>query len=319
MWAPEQGVLKRATFPAIRTFDSMRAPEEGETHEPVSWAEVDLDAIKAELAEAVEEARANDPKSLKAEIARLRKEVAGKANGVTAAVDVEAIRRAAIEEGRRLGAEESARPNYERGYSDAKQALATTIAGLKPAELPADPAVKLAGLERQERRGRLMERRERKAPMPSSGDGQLPAAAKRLLDEAQRRWPCRFTWGQLAALCGKKARGGSFNTARKQLIEGGHVKEVGGLVVPTHVEEREAPTEEELLEIWREALPVPADEILGVVAQAGTPISVEEIAERLNRQPRGGSWNTGMAMLRANGLICEEGRGRWTLGQLRAG
>ena len=114
----------------------MRAPEEGETHEPVSWAEVDLDAIKAELAEAVEEARANDPKTLKAEIARLRKELAGKGNGVTAAVDIEAIRRAGLEEGRRLGAEESARPNYERGYSDAKQALAATIAGLKPARAP---------------------------------------------------------------------------------------------------------------------------------------------------------------------------------------
>jgi hypothetical protein len=122
--------------------------------------------------------------------------------------------------------------------------------------------------------------------------------------------------GQLAALCGKKARGGSFNTARKELIEGGHVREVGGLVVPTHVEERGAP---KLIEIWKSALPVPADEILGVVAQAGTPLSVEEIAERLNRQPRGGSWNTGMAMLRANGLISEEGRGRWTLGALQAG
>jgi DNA helicase HerA-like ATPase len=26
VWAPEQDVLKRATFPAIKTFDSMRAP-----------------------------------------------------------------------------------------------------------------------------------------------------------------------------------------------------------------------------------------------------------------------------------------------------
>jgi hypothetical protein len=158
-----------------------------------------------------------------------------------------------------------------------------------------------------------------KAPMPSAGDGQLPAAAKRLLDEAQRRWPCRFTWGQLAALCGKKARGGSFNTARKELIDGGHVKEESGLVVPTRAEQREAPTADELIEIWKSALPVPADEILGVVAQAGTPLSVEEIAERLDRQPRGGSWNTGMAMLRANGLIREDGRGRWTLGPLGAG
>ena len=319
VWAPEQDVLKRASFPAIETFDSMRAPEEGESCEPASWAEVDLEAIKAELAEAVEEARANDPQALKAEIARLRKELAGKANGAAVSVDIDAIRRAALDEGRQLGAQESALPNYERGYNDAKQALAASITGLKPVGFPVEPPVKIASLERRERRARLVEQRERKAPMPGSTDGQLPAAAKRLLDEAQRRWPCRFTWGQLAALCGKKARGGSFNTARKQLIEGGHVKEMGGLVVPIQVEERDAPTDDELLEIWKAALPVPADEILGVVAQAGTPISVEEIAERLDRQPRGGSWNTGMAMLRANGLICEEGRGRWTLGSLRAG
>jgi hypothetical protein len=92
------------------------------------------------------------------------------------------------------------------------------------------------------------------------------------------------------------------------------VKEDRGLVVPTRVEEREAPTAGELLEIWRAALPMPPDEIVGVVAQADRPLSAEEIADHLDRQPRGDSWNTRMAMLRANGFICEEGRGRWTLG-----
>ena len=47
----------------------------------------------------------------------------------------------------------------------------------------------------------------------------------------------------------RRAADRSFNTARKELIEGGHVKEVGGLVVPTHVEERGAPTADELIEI----------------------------------------------------------------------
>ena len=66
VWAPEQDVLERATFPAIKTFDSLQAPEEGESCEPASWAEVDLEVIKAELTEAVEEGRANDPKALRA-------------------------------------------------------------------------------------------------------------------------------------------------------------------------------------------------------------------------------------------------------------
>jgi hypothetical protein len=44
-----------------------------------------------------------------------------------------------------------------------------------------EPAVRIASLERRDRHARLAEQRERKAPMPSSSDGQLPAAAKRLL------------------------------------------------------------------------------------------------------------------------------------------
>src|SRR5208337_4002638 len=42
--------------------------------------------------------------------------------------------------------------------------------------------------------------------------------------------PVFMSWGQLGVLCRRKAHGGSFNTARKLLLEGGYVTENRGLV-----------------------------------------------------------------------------------------
>lgn len=83
VWVPEQDVLARVAFPPIRTFDTMRAPEDGIEAEPVGWADVDLDAVRGEMAEAVAEAEANDPKHLKAELARLKAEKGKTAAPVT--------------------------------------------------------------------------------------------------------------------------------------------------------------------------------------------------------------------------------------------
>jgi hypothetical protein len=66
--APQLGVLKRRKFPPIRTWGSMRAPEEGGPAGPDTWTAANLDAVRAE-GENVREAEENDPVRLKAEIA----------------------------------------------------------------------------------------------------------------------------------------------------------------------------------------------------------------------------------------------------------
>jgi len=77
VWFPEGGVLTRTTFPRIRTFDSGATPEEGESvPEPTTLAAVDLSAIEGALQAATAEAAANDPKALRAEVARLKAELA---------------------------------------------------------------------------------------------------------------------------------------------------------------------------------------------------------------------------------------------------
>lgn len=80
VWAPEIRVLERMKFPKIRTFDSSKTPEDGDAAPaPKTLAEIDLSAITATMTAAVEESRANDPKTLKARIKELEGELAKKA------------------------------------------------------------------------------------------------------------------------------------------------------------------------------------------------------------------------------------------------
>lgn len=84
VWYPEGGFLERMKFPGITTFDSSATPTDGhEVAVPKSLAEIDLSSITATMSAAVEEAHANDPKRLRAEIAELKKKL-GDAGGTKA-------------------------------------------------------------------------------------------------------------------------------------------------------------------------------------------------------------------------------------------
>ena len=72
VWAPETDILSKVEFPAIKTFDSMKAPEEGDAGDPGTWANIDLAAVRERMNVAIEEAKSNDPRALKAEIAKLK-------------------------------------------------------------------------------------------------------------------------------------------------------------------------------------------------------------------------------------------------------
>ena len=76
VWYPEGGMLTRVKFPPITTFDSSATPEDGQTlTAPQTLASIDLAAVTASLAAAVEEAKQNDPKLMREEILRLKREL----------------------------------------------------------------------------------------------------------------------------------------------------------------------------------------------------------------------------------------------------
>jgi uncharacterized protein len=99
IWAPEIGILDRAKFPPIATYDSSRAPDGASSK--VVLATIDLPAIEAKLKTVAADLAGSDPKRLRARIAELEAEAKKKpaAPGFTAE-DVAAARAAVEEEAR---------------------------------------------------------------------------------------------------------------------------------------------------------------------------------------------------------------------------
>lgn len=76
-WAPEQNMLEFGYSRDITTFDSSRAPAEGHKRRrgPKKFASVDLSRIRQDMASAIAEAEANDPRTLKKQIAQMQHEL----------------------------------------------------------------------------------------------------------------------------------------------------------------------------------------------------------------------------------------------------
>lgn len=72
VWSPEIDFgPKKIVWPMFETYDSFK-PRTGTVKKLRGWATVDLEEVKGKLAQAVEEAKANDPTELRREVARLK-------------------------------------------------------------------------------------------------------------------------------------------------------------------------------------------------------------------------------------------------------
>lgn len=77
VWSPEIGFgPKLIKFPMFSTYDSFAAPTGEAVEKLKGWASVDLEEVKTKLAAVLEEAKANDPKELKADLAKANKRIA---------------------------------------------------------------------------------------------------------------------------------------------------------------------------------------------------------------------------------------------------
>ena len=312
LWAPSDGVLARVAFPAIRTFDSSRTPHRGErVATPRTLAEVDLSAINAALAaeDSKAAARAGDrERLLEMQLERQRREheqQLAAARSRIAELEAEAASLHA-----RLGQ------------------IATLAGGPMPAALVAAP----------KREETPVPQLPSPSPAPSTpngfkgkqapaqvatGDGILHPAARKLLAALAQHAPARFTWGQVATLAGLKPSGGHYNAGRKQLRDQGLIDEAADLVTASAEglyvagEVPPAPsTPEQRLVMWCERLPSPAPEMLrALAAQGGNYVEPADLAAMLGKKPTGGHWNSGLALLRNNGLVEVNGK-RVRVGEL---
>lgn len=76
VWIPGRSILETVQFPTKTTFDSSSAPKRGEARRTTELKPLDLGALKDQLASIEVETKANDPAALKAEVARLTRDLA---------------------------------------------------------------------------------------------------------------------------------------------------------------------------------------------------------------------------------------------------
>lgn len=279
VYAPEHDILARARFPAIKTLDTSATPKAGEKRiEPKSLAEVDLSAVRQAMTDATP--------------AKATKKASATADEIAAA----------DERGYQRGLAEGIERGKTVGASIMLSTVQSTIGALRVPDLieaysEESSRVYRADLEQPAERAKNAALRTKVDVLMAWSKAGDP-----LLRAAMQVWPARMTWAGLAAMCGRKARGGHFNTARKALIDGGLVRMDGELVTPTNPPETpEGVIPADLLE---QNLPQPAAKMFATI-RARPEITAVGLASVLQMQPRGGHWNTGMSTLRRNGLIDE--------------
>jgi hypothetical protein len=291
LWAPGHSLLERISFPKIRTFDSSRTPKRGERLAiPRTLAEVDLTAIVAALAAA----GADDPRKSKEEATRIAQ--------LAHELDAAKARIAALEENNR----------ELISRLEAITALATGAARARihAAEIAAEPRPKLPDAKP------VQPQRVVTPDSAATAENDIHPAARKLLTALAQHAPARFTWGQVATLAGLKPTGGHFNSGRKDLRAIGYIVETNGLVTltPDGLKaaggELPAPsTPAARLALWCGRLPTPAPEMLRTLAAQGERyMGPDELGAMLGKKPSGGHWNSGIAVLRNNGLIETDGR-----------
>jgi hypothetical protein len=233
IWSPEAGVLKREHFPLARTYDSGKAPS-GEDGAP-ELQPLDLEAVSALLDKAAADIKANDPRALKAEVARLSRELA--------AVNKHA-------------------PAVAPSWPDQREKYAAAQARARDLETAIDTmndrlnavwarfCVPIAEMQEAQNecfavRNRLLtppQRRVAAAPAPvprqpiptreprqSEGNGAVPHGCAKPLAALAGVYPAGMTEAQWATAAGYKRTGGTWQAYKSRLRGAGLIESRGGL------------------------------------------------------------------------------------------
>lgn len=312
-------MVQRVQFRQRRTFNSSATPDGTQRVEPKQMAPVDLEKLRARLAESIERAEAEDPRVLRRRIAALERELASRPTEVER-VEVEVIREVpALTDADRTALAElvdantraiSAARDILDGGAHVEMVLARALADespaaaipLKPPRLTASPPLP-------------------RAPRVVSGqpDLSLPKAQRAILS-VLAQFPDGRTKTQLAMQTGYSSKGGGFNNALSALrnadpalmvgsdpmrITDAGMDAIGDAVDPL-------PTGAALLDHWLRQLGKAEQLCLTVLADVSPgSLSKDELAERTGYAATGGGFNNALSRLRT--LLLIEGRGELRL------
>ncbi|MHC2250947.1 hypothetical protein ACVILK_000639 [Bradyrhizobium embrapense] len=266
--------------------------------------------MKGSLTQIEEEAKANDPKLLRAEIARLTAELAK--NGGERPEAIAAARQEGFERARREASEELAGRIQHLGMefqAALHQLEGRFIGSLSSIRIEVVDSFAPKPTEATPARG-APEPRPARQTAAANGSTALNSAGQKMLTVLDTNPPVRRTWKQVATLAGLKARGGHFNTGKKSLLESGLIVEEGEHIwaaSPSAGAVTGSIPPAELVEMWCRSLSGAAPNILRAIYANGGTMTQAKVAEVLGVQPRGGHWNSGWKELRDNDVLTVRG------------
>ena len=342
VWSPSWlEVFKRVQIRERHTFNSSATPKVGERQaEPKKMAEVDLAVLKQKLARTIEQAKANDPVTLRKRAAdlladnlRLRGELAKKVQGkvpTPAKAEVKVVEVPLLKESQ-VKRMEALAQKLRDGAGEAAIA-ASEISKILSAN--AD----LSGVVRRIREPISVARREepvaRKPTYDLASDrrplSELPvydhdlvdidgkSGQARMLEALSRRHPNRLTRAQTATLSGMSPASGTFSTYLSRLVKADLVNLSGStLGLTAHGEQigsqwlGRVQSLSDVLAMWQKSLGGSEWRMLNFLLTMHEPhnfINRSTLADALGWSENSGTFSTYLSRLRRNGLIEEEGR-----------
>jgi uncharacterized protein len=313
IWSPHKlKLMERIRFRRRRTFDSGATPDWKE-RAPARLADVDLDAVRDEMAETIERAKAQDPKELRRRIARLEKDLRSRPTEketieVEKTVEVPVLANGAVD--RLDAAVEAIRSAGEQLHSAAGE-IAGELAriGAKKPGAPAPRAPqKVAQRQRQPVASTPVANEE--------GEVRLKAGARRMLASLAMLHPTPLTRVQVATLSDIAPKSGTFSDYLSTLKRAGLVDEQSGKLELTdrgHEEMADqvgvgAPSPEELSAMWGRKLKAGARRMLdALMASHPDGLTRAELAEASEITAGSGTFSDYLSSLRRNALAEEHG------------
>lgn len=291
VWVPGRGILETATFPTKATFDSSRTPKRGEVLQAAVLKPLDLGALKERLVAVEEEAKANDPKALKAEVARLTGEIA-QLRKSTPAADPEALKAAEVR-------------GWAEGWRQARAAAIDALSVLdRPfTEVTAPPARTVQVVLAEPLKSPP---RPAPAPAPAAAATQPPATGDPALSGPQRTVLKSLAWwaamgqdtpsrNQVAVICGWSTNSSNIRDRLSDLSRLGMIERPQpGQVRMTAAGRAAAPapdTGQTLHDSVRAILSGPQRQVFDALLKAGEPMHRDAIAEAVG-------WSTNSSNIR---------------------
>lgn len=334
------GVMKQVTFRAASTFDSSATPKPGQsTRKPKTLADIDVDALRSQMAETVERQKANDPKELKAQLHKAHKAITNRDAEIALlhremehapkeAVEVkvpvldpatgaalEAFLKLAVEEA--LPSLEHAAKRIEEGIdglsanvSGAQRLLAEAKGLIDAADATFSTAVppRLTPVSEPPQPSSRP-----RASEPGQDGGELSEYARHLLQTFGARHPMPLTDSQLSILSGRSRRSSAFPKAIRELraaglievgVHGGQLTEAG-IDLVGYVEPK---SQHEIQEQWRRSLPPYERAFFDVLLEEKDHALTEgQLAELTGRSTTSSAFPKALRTLKKLGLIERQG------------